>query len=57
MHQKDYIQIRPEAPGVRAKDMIPNFVIIGHCGLRKVQVHHAYQGDEISARWHLQPGI
>ena len=28
-----YIKIWPEAPGVRAKDWIPNFAIIGNCGL------------------------
>ena len=27
--KKDYIKMRPEAPGVRAKDLIPNFAIIG----------------------------
>ena len=25
----DYIEIRPEAPGVRAKELDPNFAIIG----------------------------
>ena len=30
--------IRPEAPGERAKDWIPNLVIIGNCRLGKVQV-------------------
>ena len=29
IHQKDYIEIRPEAPEVRAKDLIPNFAVIG----------------------------
>ena len=33
---KYYIEIRPEAPGVRAMDLIPNYVIIGNCGLWKV---------------------
>ena len=41
-----YIKIRPEAPGVRAKDLIPNFPIIGDSGgggggCR--QVHHAWK--------------
>ena len=29
----EYIEIRPEAPGVWAKDLIPNFAIIGKCRL------------------------
>ena len=33
MHQKDYINIRLEAPGVRAKDSIPNFALIRNCRL------------------------
>ena len=28
-----YIKIWPEAPGVQAKDSIPNFAIIGNCRL------------------------
>ena len=32
-YPKKYIRLRLEAPGVRAKDMIPNFAIIGNCGL------------------------
>ena len=30
MHKKEYIKRRPETAGVRAKDAIPNFVIIGN---------------------------
>ena len=30
----DYIEIRPQATRVRANDSIPNFDIIGNCGLR-----------------------
>ena len=43
-----------KVPGVQAKDLIPNFGMIGNCGLRKVQVHHAWRnlagegGDEIT---------
>ena len=37
---KDYIKIRPEAPRVRAKDLIPNY---WDCGLGKVQVRHAWR--------------
>ena len=33
-----YIKIRREAPGVWAKDLIPNFAIIGNCRLRNGQV-------------------
>ena len=29
-------EIRPEAPGVRAKELIPNFTIIGNCRLGNV---------------------
>ena len=28
MHKKDYLEITPEAPWVRAKDLIPNLAII-----------------------------
>ena len=30
MHQKDYIKIRPEAPGVRAKDLIFHYWELGN---------------------------
>ena len=30
-----YIKIRPETPGVREKDFIPNFAIIGTADSRK----------------------
>ena len=40
--QKDYIKIRPEAPGVRAKDLIPNFAIIGNC-----------RADSVTGKEHL----
>ena len=29
VHKKDYIEIRPEAPGVRAKDVIPTLSLLG----------------------------
>ena len=41
--QKDYIEVRPEVPGVRAKDLIHNFAIIGNWGFGKVQVRHAWR--------------
>ena len=41
MHQKDYIEIRPEAPGVWAKELDPNFAIIGTVDSGKVQVCQA----------------
>ena len=34
----NYIEIRPEAPGVRAKDLIPNFAIIENCTLHDTPV-------------------
>ena len=40
-HQKDYVEIRPEAPGVLTKDLINVIPIYCHhwdCGLRQVQV-------------------
>ena len=49
--KKDYIEIRPEATGVWAKDSIPNFAIIGNDGLGKVQVQKAPSGEMKS-----QPG-
>ena len=44
IHQKDYIEIRPEAPGVWTKDLINFIPIYCHhwdCGLRQVQVRQA----------------
>ena len=44
IHQKDYIKIRPKAPGVWAKDLINLIPIYCHhwdCGLGKVQVRQA----------------
>ena len=35
------IEIRPEAPGVRAKELDPNFCHYWDCGLGKVQVRQA----------------
>ena len=29
VHQKDYIEIRSEAPGVREKDLIPTLPLLG----------------------------
>ena len=43
IYQKDIIKIRPESPGVRVKDWIPNFAIIGNCGIGKVQVRHTWR--------------
>ena len=42
--KKDYIETRPEAPEVRAKELDPNFCrYLGYwnCGLGKVQVRPA----------------
>ena len=41
-----YIKIRPDTPGVWAKDWIPNFAIscIGNCRLRNGQDHHSLEG-------------
>ena len=44
IHHKYYIEIRPKAPGVRAKDLINLIPIYCHqwdCGLGKVQVYEA----------------
>ena len=41
IHQKDNIEIRPEAPGVRAKELDHNFCLYWDCGLGKVQVRQA----------------
>ena len=40
IHKKDYIEIRPETPGVWTKDLINVIPIYCHhwdCGLRQVQ--------------------
>ena len=58
-----YSKIRPEAPGVWAKDSIPNIAIIGNCTLGKVQVSRLKApsggggGVKIQARRCLQPGL
>ena len=49
-----------EAPGMQAKDWIHNFCHYWDCGLGKVQIRHIWRhlvGDDIPARWHLQPGL
>ena len=57
--QKDYIKIRPEAPGVGAKDWIPNFAIIGNCRFRNRQCCHTpwrvLGGCEIHSEAHYLP--
>ena len=54
-HQKDYIEIRHEAPGARAKEPDPIFAIIGPAARdtwrRLAGVWH------VPARWRLQPGL
>ena len=61
IHQKDYIKIRHEAPGVRAKELDPNFCHYWDCRLGKVQVCHAWRHPvgvwNVLARWRLQPGL
>ena len=53
-YQKDYIEIRPEAPGVWTKNLINFIPIYCHhwdCGLGKVQVRQAWgylRGCEMS---------
>ena len=42
--KKDYIKIRPEVPGVRAKDLIPNLAIIGNSRLGNGQGRHSLEG-------------
>ena len=44
IHQQYYIKMRPEARGVWAKDLIPNFSIIGNCRLGNGQGHHSLEG-------------
>ena len=39
-----YIKIRPEAPGVQAKDLISNFAIIGNCRFGNGQGRHSLEG-------------
>ena len=50
IHQKDYIKIRLETPGVRAKFLIPNFAIIGNCRLGNGQGHHSLEGVKFIPR-------
>ena len=44
IHQKDYIKMRPEAPGVLAKDSIPNYAIIGNCRIGNGHGRHSLEG-------------
>ena len=49
LHQKDYIDIRTEAPGMWTKDLINLIPIYCHywdCGLRKVQVCRHGRGQK-----------
>ena len=48
---KYYIDIRPEAPGMRAKELYPNFTIIGTADLAPSGVWN------VPARCRLQPGL
>ena len=54
MHQNDYIKIWLEAPGVWAKDLIPNFAIIGNCRLGNGQGCHSLEGP--GRGWKPYPG-
>ena len=55
---KDYIEMRPEAPGLWAKDLIPNFAIIVNCRLGNGQGYHSPRvlgGGEIHTEVHQLP--
>ena len=43
------------APGVRAKNLIPNIAIIGNCRLGNRQGRHSLEGGEINTQAHYLP--
>ena len=58
MHQKDDIKMRTEAPGLWAKDLVPNFAIIVNCRLGNGQGYHSLRvlgGGEIHTEVHQLP--
>ena len=59
IHQKDYIEIRPEAPGVWTKDLINFIPIYCHhwdCRLGPVQVRQAWEYLRGGGGWNVLVG-
>ena len=54
VHQKDCMEIRFELRWVRAKDLMPNFAIIGNYRLGNRQGHHSLEGP--GRGWNPYPG-
>ena len=54
INQKDFIEVRIKAPGVRAMNLIPNSAVIGNCRLRNRQGHHSMEGP--GRGWNPYPG-
>ena len=60
MHQKDYIEIRSEASGVRENDSIPTLPLLGLRTRESASVSRlkAPSGEvKIPAKWRLQPSL